>query len=250
MAGLALAAFTASTYAPGEPASGVGAQPEAASPALSPEELDAAALAILKTYTRSLGDAPAPMSRPAETLPDVDTMIDRLAARLKDRPGDTAGWRMLGWSYFHTGRYDEAVAAYAHAVELDPSSVEVKAAYEDAKAKSSNRDAANTDVPAGVVAATATSGDPRPELFKEADQMLPAERDAAIRTMVESLASRLETSPIDVDGWIRLIRSRVVLSEREKAIASLRKALDVFKDDTANREKVGALANELGLSGD
>jgi cytochrome c-type biogenesis protein CcmH len=249
MAGLALAAFTASTYDAGEPASGVGAQPEAASPALSPEESDAAALAFLKTYTRSLGNAPAPMSRPAEILPDVDTMIDRLAARLKDSPGDTAGWRMLGWSYFHTERYDEAAAAYAHAVELDPSSVEVKAAYEDAKAKSSNRDATSADEPAGAVAAMAKSGDPSPEVFKKADQMLPAEREAGIRSMVESLASRLEASPSDVEGWIRLIRSRVVLSEKEKAIASLRKALEIFKDDSENREKVVALAFELGLSG-
>ena len=40
------------------------------------------------------------------------------------------------------------------------------------------------------------------------------ERDAATRSMVDGLAQRLESSPRDVDGWIHLMRSRVVLGER------------------------------------
>ena len=71
-------------------------------------------------------------------------MIERLAARLETTPDDIEGWRMLGWSYFHTGRYQQAATAYARAVELDPSSAELKRSYEEAKAKASESDTSET----------------------------------------------------------------------------------------------------------
>ncbi|MEQ1488918.1 MAG: c-type cytochrome biogenesis protein CcmI [Terricaulis sp.] len=55
-----------------------------------------------------------------QSLPDVDTMIERLRARLEEAPGDAEGWRMLGWSYFETNRFEEAVAAYRQATALAP----------------------------------------------------------------------------------------------------------------------------------
>ena len=69
--------------------------------------------------------------------PDVNPMIERLSARLESTPEDIEGWRMLGWSYFRTARYEQAATAYARAVELDPSSAELKLSYEEAKAKAS-----------------------------------------------------------------------------------------------------------------
>ncbi len=80
--------------------------------------------------------------------------------------------------------------------------------------------------------------------------MPPREQNAAIRSMVDRLADRLENSPRDVDGWTRLMRSRVVLGERAVAAAALRKALEVFKDDTAASNRIAAAANELGLEPD
>jgi cytochrome c-type biogenesis protein CcmH len=55
------------------------------------------------------------MAAAGKLLPDVNTMIERLAARLETTPGDIKGWRMLGWSYFNTGHYKQAAAAYAKA---------------------------------------------------------------------------------------------------------------------------------------
>jgi cytochrome c-type biogenesis protein CcmH len=66
--------------------------------------------------------------------------------------------------------------------------------------------------------------------------------------MVDGLARRLESTPRDVDGWTRLMRSRVVLGEREVATAALRKALDIFKDDSAASGRISAAAIELGLT--
>jgi cytochrome c-type biogenesis protein CcmH len=68
-----------------------------------------------------------------------------------------------------------------------------------------------------------------------------------VNTMTERLAARLETAPEDIEGWILLLRSRVVLGEQEAAAATLRKALEIFKDDPAASNKMRATATELGL---
>lgn len=196
---------------------------------------DAEMLARLADYTRSVSFAPAKGGED-ELLPDVNVLIDRLAARLQTSPNDIEGWRTLGWSYFHTERYGEAATAFAKALELDPGSADLKQSYEEAKAKASG--AGNSAVaPAG----------PGPEASAKREA-IPPEHDAQIRSMVDGLAERLERSPRDIDGWTRLMRSRVVLGEKEVATAAFRKALDVFKDDEAASKKITAAATELGLN--
>jgi cytochrome c-type biogenesis protein CcmH len=179
-------------------------------------------------------------------LPDVNIMIERLADRLKTSPNDIEGWRMLGWSYFQTGRYQQAATAYARAVELDPSSAEFKRAYEDAKAKAAGT--GNIETVSSLPTETAGKGeDLRADTIATSETTPPNEREAAIRSMVEGLASRLESSPRDVEGWTLLMRSRVVLGEKEVAATAFRKALEVFKDDAAASSKIAAAATELGL---
>src|SRR5262249_52133123 len=95
-------------------------------------------LASLKDYARSIGtEEPASTAAAGKLLPDVNTMIEWLAARLETTPDDIKGWRMLGWSYFHTERYKEAATAYARAGERGPDFAEVQLSYQEAKAKSS-----------------------------------------------------------------------------------------------------------------
>jgi cytochrome c-type biogenesis protein CcmH len=72
------------------------------------------------------------MQGAAKPLPDVDTMIARLADRLRASPNDAEGWRMLGWSYFETRRFPDAVTAYARAVALQPNSAALQSAYGEA----------------------------------------------------------------------------------------------------------------------
>ncbi len=205
-------------------------------------------LARLTDYTRSIGtEEPASMAAAGKLLPDVNTMIERLAARLETTPEDIEGWRMLGWSYFNTARYEEAATAYARAVELDPSSAELKLSYEEAKAKAS--ESANLETASSLRTEAVGKGGDGPSVEKPAksEAMPPRERDAAIQSMVDGLADRLESSPRDVEGWILLMRSRVVLGEREVAATAFRKALEVFKDDSAASGKITTAAIELGL---
>jgi cytochrome c-type biogenesis protein CcmH len=208
-------------------------------------------LARFENYTRTLGseagsEKAAHMAAPDKPLPDVNTMIERLAARLQTAPDDLKGWRMLGWSYFHTGRYEQAATALARAIELDPNSTDLRAAFEAAKSKASGKD--DLDAPSSSQAESGKRAEgPRPEHVTQFEAVTLPERDAAIRSMVDGLANRLESSPRDVEGWTRLMRSRVVLGQREVAATALRKALEVFKDDQAASGRITAAAIELGL---
>jgi cytochrome c-type biogenesis protein CcmH len=198
---------------------------------------DGAVLAHLKNYERFVAtDKLPPAAPPGKLLPDVNSMIQKLAARLETKPDDVKGWTMLGWSYLHTERYEQAAAAYARAMKLDPGSAELRLAYEGATAKAKAK-------------ASRTASSPHPEAGKggksEADA--PRKHGPEVRAMVDRLADRLKTSPRDVEGWIRLMRSRVVLGEKDAAATAFRRALEVFKDDTAAAGKIAATATELGL---
>ena len=222
-------------------------EPGGASASLSPDHgANDDMVTRLKDYTRSIGGGAAAPA-PEKLLPDVNTMIDRLAARLEAAPGDAKGWRMLGWSYFHTARYQEAAAAYARAVDLDPGSAELRATYEEAKAKASGGDTSEAGSRAQAEANGKTAVGARIAGGGSIAAMTEQERVAAIRSMVDGLAERLANAPRDVDGWTRLMRSRVVLGEREAAASELRKALDVFKDDPNASDRITAAASQLGL---
>ena len=67
--------------------------------------------------------APGMAGSDNRNLADVDTMIDRLSARLESDPDDGEGFRMLGWAYLMTDRPDEALGPYLRAVALLPGDV-------------------------------------------------------------------------------------------------------------------------------
>jgi cytochrome c-type biogenesis protein CcmH/NrfG len=131
----------------------MGRGPEAVSPEktkVSRSEPVNESILRLNDYVRSV-ETKEPAVKPAADpmLPDVSTMIERLAARLETKPDDVKGWRMLGWSYFQLERYDEATKALARAITLDPNSADLKLAYEEAKAKASGSNSRLGIAPSG-----------------------------------------------------------------------------------------------------
>ena len=83
---------------------------------------------------------------------------------------------------------------------------------------------------------------------KSAIQALPADDQMAmIKGMVAKLADRLKTNPNDPDGWIKLIKSYLVLNDSASAKAALNTALLAFTNDPANKDKIIAAATDLGL---
>ena len=89
---------------------------------------------------------------------------------------------------------------------------------------------------------------PNAQDLQSARAMSPADRSAMIRDMVDGLARRLEQSPRDADGWIKLIRSRIVLGEIEQARKALSRSIEVFTDDAQQRDRIVAAARQLGLN--
>ena len=79
--------------------------------------------------------------------------------------------------------------------------------------------------------------------------MPPAEREAAIRGMVEGLAARLAANGGSLEEWSRLVRAYTVLREPEKARLALGEARKALGANAPAMAALEALANELGLGG-
>lgn len=293
-----------------------------------------AIVAIGFAVARSTGALDSTPAAPAPVAPGTtaEQAITQLEARLKANPDDAEGWQMLGWSFFETGRYAEAVTAYRKAIALQPNNGEFWSALGEALALASNektmpadavkafqtaiaknpqdpraryflgvnKDLAGDpkgaiedwfallkDTPSGapweadlrrtiaqvaerekidvkarlaaVTPAPATPGTPEvataaiPGPTRQqmaAASSLPAgQQDAMVRGMVDSLAARLAQNPKDADGWIRLMRSRMVLGEAVQAKAALDTARKAFAGDGAQQSRFTAAAKELGVPG-
>jgi cytochrome c-type biogenesis protein CcmH len=64
----------------------------------------------------------------------IEAMVERLAARLRENPDDVDGWKMLGRSYAVMGRFGEAVDAYSKAALRAPRDAQLLADFADALA--------------------------------------------------------------------------------------------------------------------
>ncbi len=82
-----------------------------------------------------------------------------------------------------------------------------------------------------------------------AAKMSDDQRRDMIRSMVARLADRLQNDGADVEGWLRLVRSYVVLGDRDRArgaAADARRALGGRPDEV---KRIDDLVRELGLEG-
>jgi cytochrome c-type biogenesis protein CcmH len=104
--------------------------------------LPVCALAIYLTVGNPGALAPQAQTAAAPhgvTTQQFETMVARLAARLKENPEDVEGWTMLGRSYAVLGRFPEASAAYAQAVARAPKDAQLLADYADSLAMAQGR---------------------------------------------------------------------------------------------------------------
>ncbi|MGA7789121.1 MAG: c-type cytochrome biogenesis protein CcmI, partial [Xanthobacteraceae bacterium] len=77
----------------------------------------------------------------------------------------------------------------------------------------------------------------------------PEQRTAMARGMVERLADRLHADGSDVDGWLRLVRSYVVLGDRDKAKDAAADARRALSDHPDEIKRIDDLVKDLGLAG-
>jgi cytochrome c-type biogenesis protein CcmH len=107
--------------------------PEAISPGSS-ESLAASAAEGRQGQAGAGDNAPHPV-----TPEQVQAMVDQLAKRLQQTPGDGEGWAMLGRSYSYIRKFPEAVKAFEKAAELLPNDSRLFADYADALAMTQGR---------------------------------------------------------------------------------------------------------------
>jgi cytochrome c-type biogenesis protein CcmH len=143
--------------------------------------------------------APATAAAPAKAQPDVGAMISSLEAKLKANPNDAEGWRMLGWSFFETGRYPEAATAYRKATQLKPDNADYWSSLGEALVL-----AGPGDVPKDASAAFARAvkldpKDPRARYFLAVEQDMAGNHKGAIDSWIALLKDTPAGAPWEAD---------------------------------------------------
>ncbi|TPO00735.1 c-type cytochrome biogenesis protein CcmI [Mesorhizobium sp. B1-1-5] len=99
-----------------------------------------------------------------------------------------------------------------------------------------------------AVADAAPANGPDAQQVEAAQQMSPQDRQAMIETMVAGLDDKLKQNPRDEEGWMRLIRSYVVLGKADQARDALGRAVAAFGADSEQAKKFTAFAASLGVT--
>ncbi|MBN9218836.1 MAG: c-type cytochrome biogenesis protein CcmI [Mesorhizobium sp.] len=163
---------------------------------------------------------------------------DAFEAALKLDPANAKASFYLAMGLAQEGRDKEAEAAWqAMLARLAPDSP-WRGAVEQALAKSGAPEVASATDAKGPDAADVGA----------ASSMSPQDREAMINTMVAGLDDKLRQNPRDPEGWMRLVRSYVVLGKADQARAALGRAIAVFGAGSEEAKKFTAFAASLGLT--
>lgn len=204
------------------------------------------------------GSDPNVLSAYGETLVRADEGLvsERALAVFEDAlvldPSDPRARFFKGMYLEQSGDPEAAIVIWQDILDTAPAGAEWTAGL--AQRIQELADAQNMDVaalPNQVLLPPQTSNSAAPgptaQDIQAAQEMTPEDRQNMIRSMVEGLASRLAENPNDPEGWIRLIRSRLVLGEKDVAQASYRKAQEVFASDPITLSQLQTAVREMGL---
>ncbi|RUT87965.1 MULTISPECIES: c-type cytochrome biogenesis protein CcmI [unclassified Mesorhizobium] len=163
---------------------------------------------------------------------------DAFEAALKLDPANAKASFYLAMALAQEGRAKEATTAWQAMLGRLPPDSPWRGAVEQALAKSGGSDVASSGATNGPDA-----GD-----VDAASSMSPQDREAMINTMVAGLDDKLRQNPRDPEGWMRLVRSYVVLGKADQAREALGRAIAVFGADSEQAKKFTAFAASLGLA--
>jgi cytochrome c-type biogenesis protein CcmH len=159
-------------------------------------------------------------------------------AALKLDPANAKASFYLAVGLAQEGRKAEAVAAWQKMLgQLAPDSPWRNAVQQ-----------ALAEAAAPPVAAGTPANGPDAQQVEAAQQMAPQDRQAMIETMVAGLDDKLKQNPRDEEGWMRLIRSYVVLGKADQARDALGRAVAVFGTGSEQARKFTAFAASLGVT--
>lgn len=145
--------------------------------------------------------AAAAAAPPAQAQAEVAQLITGLEQKMQANPQDPEGWRMLGWSYFQTGRYGDAARAYARAIALKPDGVGYQSAYGEALVQEAGGQVTPAAAAAFERAAKQDGADARARYFLGVRKAETGDRKGAIDDWLRLLAD----SPADAP-WLPQLR--------------------------------------------
>jgi cytochrome c-type biogenesis protein CcmH len=166
----------------------------------------------------------------------IHSMVDRLAARLKQDGSDAEGWARLVHSYKVLGETDKALAAGQEARQA--------LAADPAKLQQLTRAIEELDENKAAPAGASTPSRAAPLTMPGA---LPAHDGAVVENMIERLANRLKADGSDPAGWLMLVRSYLTLNEKEKAIAAIGSARQALTDDPNKLEQFNGALKKFNI---
>jgi cytochrome c-type biogenesis protein CcmH len=145
-----------------------------------------------------------------QSLPDVQTLIGKLAERLEANPNDAKGWSMLGWSYFQTQRYAQSAEAFRKAADLEPKSPGLRAKLGEALVQSANGKVTPEAVTAFDSALSLDAKEPVARFFKGLAKDQAGDAKGAIDDWIAELK---DAGP--GDEWAGDLRQRVLETAKE-----------------------------------
>ena len=149
----------------------------------------------------------------------------------------------LALATYQHGDHQTAMKSWAALLKSAPSNAPWVADVRSAVARIANRDGED------ITAFSPTGGNPPPDEVAAVQRESPAAQAAMIQQMVDGLAARLKTNPRDPDGWIRLMRARMVLSDPATAAAAYREARTAYADSDAQQAAFTTAARSLKIPG-
>jgi cytochrome c-type biogenesis protein CcmH len=214
--------------------------------------------------------SPATAAAPPPSLPDVETMMAGLRARLAENPADLQGWIMLARSAGVLGDHGEAIEdhgeaieAYGRALALNPDMPSVHSALGEARVMAAEGVVTETAQRAFEAALAGDPEDPRARFYlamaREQDgdlqgaldalpaSALPPPAAAASREDAERLTARLNDDPMDYQGWITLAHMRATLGDLDGARAALDRGSAVYAGAPFVQQQFQQAAQDLGL---
>ncbi len=147
----------------------------------------------------------------------------------------------------HAAAVDEWVALLKDTPPGAPWEQDLRRTIQQAATKNKIDVADRLPPPSAGSVATAGIPGPTPEQLASASQIPPSQQNEMVQGMVARLEGRLAEQPKDAPGWIRLMRSRMVLGEPDKARTALRSGLAAFKGDSARQAQIQQAATQLGV---
>jgi len=154
--------------------------------------------------------------------------VEQLNIVLSHAPKDPRARYYMALRDAQAGNDQAAAEGWAGILRDAPPDAPYRAAIRsilEAVIEDAGLDRASLNLPEEPVAPARPARGPTQSDITAATEMSDDDQLAMIRSMVDQLEARLGESPDDIEGWLRLARSRMVLGEREAAIAALERGL-------------------------